>query len=166
MPSPKPFPETTSTTILVPATARLSTGRLRGVLLPNEYGKKRLSWDDFSKLTDSEAIERLSALKDETDMGHAATFHESFAKGLLPTLDGPMLAKRYQECDHKGYRLRFEGAEFSIISDEERLVATRKGIGIKLVKVRGIRSSRPMPAAAMMRPPALPCFPKARPKRA
>ena len=36
------------------------------------YSRSGLSWDEFSKLTDTEAIERLSAPKDEKDKRHAA----------------------------------------------------------------------------------------------
>ena len=36
------------------------------------YGRSGLSWDDFSKLTDTQAIERLSEPKDEKDKRYAA----------------------------------------------------------------------------------------------
>ena len=36
------------------------------------YDRSTLSWDDFSTLTDSQAIERLSEPKDETDTRHAS----------------------------------------------------------------------------------------------
>jgi len=48
------------------------------------YDRSGLSWDDFSKLTDIQAIERLSEPKDETDTRHAAAL--SFFPSMLTEL--------------------------------------------------------------------------------